>query len=312
MSQVAPSRDTRPTEPRKTRFIDTILADNLVQTEVIKGFVGRRLRANRLVQSTNGRSGNACGIDHTLVYHIGGGKAERFDGRKCTGTSEKLRATTLMPARQENNWDLPDGVDVLHLYLDDHDLRHFAASEFGFDPARLELRDHMGVDDPFMHHLGPLVLAELRSDLPQTQLMLDGFDAVVAGHMLRAYSNMSQIVLETEERARNHHDADVVHAARELLLDRLDENLSAKEIGQMLDISPYRLMRLFKREVGVSMHQFVMQERVAQVFDRLKHTDDPLVEIAYDAGFSSQAHMSSVYTKVMGVSPGRHRASLRS
>ncbi|MEM8655536.1 MAG: AraC family transcriptional regulator [Pseudomonadota bacterium] len=217
-----------------------------------------------------------------------------------------------MPAHQEAAWLLPDGVDVLHLYIDDDDLKHFAASEYGFDDNRLEMRDQMAVDDPFMQHLAPLVLHELQSDLPQTHLMLDGFDAVIAGHMLRAYSNMSDIVVEAEARERNYRDMNAVNAARDMLMDRLDENLTAKEIAKELDIEPYRLMRLFKREVGLSIHQFVMQKRVAYVCDQLKNSNTTLVDIAYDAGFSNQPHMSTAYSKFMGISPGRHRKVLRS
>ncbi|MEM8655833.1 MAG: helix-turn-helix transcriptional regulator [Pseudomonadota bacterium] len=170
----------------------------------------------------------------------------------------------------------------------------------------------MGVEDKFMHHLGPLVLQELQSDLPQTHLMLDGFDSVIAGHMLRAYSNMSEIVVATEAREANHRDKELVKATRDLILDRLDENLTAHEIGAILNVGPFRLMRLFKKEVGLSLHQFVLQSRVAYVRDQLKHSDTALVDLAYDAGFSSQAHMNSTYSKIMGVAPGRHRVILRS
>ncbi|WP_299613899.1 AraC family transcriptional regulator [uncultured Tateyamaria sp.] len=173
------------------------------------------------------------------------------------------------------------------------------------------MRDYMGVDDKFMQHLGPLVLQELKSDLPQTHLMLDGFDYVIAGHMLRAYSNMSEIVVATEARESKHRDTELVKATRDLVLDRLDENLTAQEIGHIRDVSPFRLMRLFKNEMGISLHQFVLQNRVAYVRYQLKHSDTPLVDLAYDAGFSSQSHMNASYTKIMGISPGRHRKQLR-
>lgn len=71
-------------------------------------------------------------------------------------------------------------------------------------------------------------------------------------------------------------------------------------------------MRMFKRELGTTMHQLVMQERVAYVKDRLVYSADSLAEISYDAGIASQSHMSTCYAKNMGISPGRHRQRLRS
>lgn len=312
MTRALISKDSRPNEPRGKRFIDNVFSDQFTQTELLNGFVGRRLRANRLIQRVDGLSEVAGALDHTFIYHIGGGSAHRYEGRRKTGVSEKLRTATMAPAFQDNGWEIPHDVDVLHLYLDDNDLKHFAASEFGFDVNRLEMHDYMGVEDKFMHHLAPLVVQELQSDLPQTHLMLDGFDAVIAGHMLRAYSNMADIVLEAEARERDHKDRNMVKAARDLLMDRLDENLSSKDIGEMLGVSPFRLMRMFKREVGITMHQFVLQKRVAYVHDQIKNTKRPLIEIAYDAGFANQAHMNTVYTRMMGVSPGRHRRTLQS
>ncbi|MEM8775984.1 MAG: AraC family transcriptional regulator, partial [Pseudomonadota bacterium] len=79
-----------------------------------------------------------------------------------------------------------------------------------------------------------------------------------------------------------------------------------------LDTGPFRLMRLFKREVGLTMHQFVIKKRIEYVKDQLANSKLSLVQIAYDAGFSSQSHMNACYVKEMGISPGRHRQILKS
>lgn len=294
------------------RLYDQILNDGIAHSDLIHRFVGRRLRANRLVQKSDGMGNPITGIDHTLVFQMGGGKVERYADGKRTGVNDKLRVSTLIPAYETTSWYLHEETHVMHLYIDDTDLRRFAEIEYGFDPDSLEMRALMGVDDKFMQHLAPLVLEELKSDLPQTHLMLDGFDSVIAGHLLRAYSNMSDVVLRREEKAKHQRDMEAARRARDILLDRLSENISATQIAAELGISPFRLMRMFKREFGTTMHQFVMQERVAYVKDRLVNSADSLAEISYDAGFASQSHMSTCYAKVIGIPPGRHRQRLRS
>lgn len=289
------------------RLFDQIMNDGIAYSDLIHGFVGRRLRANRLVQKTDGLGSPITGIDHTLVFQLSGGRVERYSGQKRTGVNEKLRVSTLIPAFETTSWYLPGEIDVMHLYIDDVDLRRFAEMEYGFDPNCLEMRPMMGVDDKFMQHLAPLVLEELKSDLPQTHLMLDGFDSVIAGHLLRAYSNMSDVVLGREEKEKHQRDMKVARRARDILLDRLSENISAAEIATELEISPYRLMRMFKREVGTTMHQFVLQERVALVRHRLANSNDPLIDIAFDAGFASQQHMTAAFKSAMGVPPGEYR-----
>ncbi|MEM8848484.1 MAG: hypothetical protein AAGE03_00475 [Pseudomonadota bacterium] len=168
------------------RFRDRLDRSTTMETDVLNGFVGRRLRAAQYVQRTAGHTVVPGSIDHTLVFRLGGGRARRFDGARQTGQAEGRHTTTLIPAQATYGWELPDDSSVLHMYVDDADLRRFAHQEFDIDPDRLEMRDYMGQNDPFMHHLGPLVLQELQSDLPQSHLLLDGFDGIIAGHMLRA------------------------------------------------------------------------------------------------------------------------------
>lgn len=281
--------------------------EQALYNEVVRGFVGRRLRAKELVQQTDGLGSTTVKPDHTLVFHIEGGPVERYQGGKLTGRNERNKTSTLVPANTEADWCIPDPTRILHLYLDDSDLRHFALQEFGYENSQLEVHDHMGVEDQFMHHFGSVVLEELKSDLPKTQLTLDGFDYVVAGHILRAYSNMSDKVVADLEREAQYSNKEMVRQVQEILLDRLSENVSAAELSEELDVSPFRLMRLFKSEVGISMRQFLMQRRIAFVKDRLAHSNDRLVDIAIDAGFSSQSHMSVCFKAAIGVPPGQYR-----
>ncbi|MEM8593038.1 MAG: hypothetical protein AAGF13_10980, partial [Pseudomonadota bacterium] len=230
---------------RPARFLDHISVNRHMNTDIVNGFVGRRLRANRLSQCTLGVTEAASGIDHTLVFHISGGRATRVQGGKVTGRSTKLRTATLIPAFSDASWDMPENVEVLHLYLDDHDLRRFGAQEYDIDPDKLEMRDLMCVDDRFMRNLAPVILDELQSELPKSRLLLDGFDAVVAGHMLRAFSNMADVVLLRDERDTSQSDLQAVTQARDYLLDNLSTNMGLEALAAQVGLSPFRLMRKF-------------------------------------------------------------------
>ncbi|MEM8593037.1 MAG: AraC family transcriptional regulator [Pseudomonadota bacterium] len=295
----------------RNRMLDRITSSGSLSTHHITGFVGRTLRASRLSQSTQGLSEVFTGIDHTLVYHISGGPAERFEGGKCTGRSDKIGTSTFVPAFSAASWLLHSVTDVLHLYVDDSDLRRFAAQEYDINPDRLEMHDHMGVEDAFMKHLGPLVIQELQSDLPQSHLMLDGFDTAVAAHLLRDYSNMSEIVLARDALGRKQGDHKAVCRVREILTDNLAEDIGLEDLADEVGVSLLRLMRLFKAEMGMTIRQFVVQERVAFVRQKLSDTNETLAAIAVDAGFTDQPHMSSTFKAMVGVSPASYRRATR-
>lgn len=222
--------------------------DGELHDEVVQSFVGRRLRARHIEQRTQGFGTTGNSPNHTLVFHISGGAVERYDGRRRTGHNDKSGATTAVPAHAENRWHIPQSANILHLYLDDTDLRHFALREFGYDDDKLEVRDHMGVDDGFMQHFGCMVLEELRSNLPKSQLTLDGFDYTVAGHILRAYSNFSDKTAAYFEEKAKQCTRRQIRTIQDILNDRMAENISASELGDEIGISPFRLMRLFKSE----------------------------------------------------------------
>ncbi|MEM8825187.1 MAG: AraC family transcriptional regulator [Pseudomonadota bacterium] len=280
------------------------------KTTVLHSFNGRRIRASRLVRRTAGVAPTEARRSHSLIFQLGGGTAYRHDGGRNT---EKNRpgGTTLIPANVTSAWDLSEGIELLQMQISDSYLRRFASLEFDIDADRLEMHDRIDVEDPFVRDLAGLVLQELKRDQGPSDMLLEHFDSVLSGHILRSYSNMSDLVDTQTMTERGRKDEEAVRRAQEILLDRLSENISADDLARTLGISPFRLMRCFKAELGVSIHRFVMESRVAFVRDRLLHSDDRLIAIALDAGFASQSHMTSSYTSLVGISPGRHRRQMR-
>ena len=64
--------------------------------------------------------------------------------------------------------------------------------------------------------------------------------------------------------------------------------------------------------MGSSPHQYVLDRRIARAREQLELGGDSLANIAYAFGFSSQAHMTSIFKKRIGVTPGRYRNDRRS
>ncbi|MEM8848483.1 MAG: AraC family transcriptional regulator [Pseudomonadota bacterium] len=282
-----------------------------VQTEVLQSFEGRRLRASRLVRRTVGIVATESRQTHSLIFHMGGGTAYRHDGRRRTGRANHPGTTTLVPAHLASAWDLSEGIDLLQVQIEDSRLRRFASREFDIDPDRLEMHDLIDVADPFMRDIAPAILRQLSTSRRHSDAVLDNFDTVLSSHILRTYSNLPDIASTQPDKTRGNVAREAVRRARDILLDNLDKNISATKLADEIGIGPFRLMRCFKAEMGVSLHRFVIESRVALVRDRLLQTDAPLIQIALDAGFANQSHMTSTYTAVMGITPGRHRREMR-
>lgn len=89
--------------------------------------------------------------------------------------------------------------------------------------------------------------------------------------------------------------------------ERLAENLPLAEVAREAGMSPWHFHRTFTAVTGDTPASYVRRRRVAESCRRLRETDAPLVEIALDGGFASQASFTRAFTRHTGVSPGAYR-----
>jgi AraC family transcriptional regulator len=61
--------------------------------------------------------------------------------------------------------------------------------------------------------------------------------------------------------------------------------------------------------IGISPYQYLLQQRVERAKQLLKQTNQPIVEIALDCGFSSHSHLSKQFRQLAGMTPKAFRVS---
>ena len=57
----------------------------------------------------------------------------------------------------------------------------------------------------------------------------------------------------------------------------------------------------------MSPHQYLLRRRIERALQMLKETQVSLAGVAYELGFSSQGHFSTMFRKAAGVSPSEYR-----
>ena len=70
-------------------------------------------------------------------------------------------------------------------------------------------------------------------------------------------------------------------------------------------------MRAFKAATGVPPHRFVSERRLEYAKRLIESGDAPFSELALACRFSSQANFSRAFRRVVGMSPGTYRRSVR-
>ena len=74
-------------------------------------------------------------------------------------------------------------------------------------------------------------------------------------------------------------------------------------------ISPFHMIREFKKAFGLTPHQFQMQCKVRKAQKLLK--ERPAAEVTFDAGFYDQSHMDRCFKKVVGLSPKEYKKAVK-
>jgi AraC family transcriptional regulator len=95
--------------------------------------------------------------------------------------------------------------------------------------------------------------------------------------------------------------------ARDILHDRLAENLSHAELAGLVGIHPVHLARRFRAAYRCTMGEYVRRLRVERACDQMRQSGTPLTRIAAMAGFADQSHFSRTFKRMTGMTPREFR-----
>ncbi|MBW4535577.1 MAG: AraC family transcriptional regulator [Pleurocapsa minor HA4230-MV1] len=213
--------------------------------------------------------------------------------------------TILIPAGQPSYWCRHKGdiCTPLHICLKPKFIKQIAdASEI--DTKGIDLINCFGKQDLQLHQIAMLLLAELRSGGIMGRLYVESLTQALVIHLLRHYSEVTHITPQNRSLTgvQLQRVIDYIHS-------HLDRDLSLVEIAKVINISPTYFASLFKRAIGTSPHQYVIQQRVEQAKLMLSKTDWAIADIALQVGFSSQSHLTQQFKRLTGMTPKQVRPS---
>jgi len=95
------------------------------------------------------------------------------------------------------------------------------------------------------------------------------------------------------------------------LASRSAEHHTLAEMAGSARLSRYHFLRTFKNVAGVTPHQFLLRLRLRDAATRLATSEDPITEIALDAGFDDLSNFIRGFRAEFGLVPRRYRAVAR-
>ncbi|WP_139903105.1 helix-turn-helix domain-containing protein [Clostridium thermarum] len=87
----------------------------------------------------------------------------------------------------------------------------------------------------------------------------------------------------------------------------LYENISVSDLAEILDVNPNYLSELFKKEVGITLSEYIQREKIEEAKRLLTSTLDPILYISARLNFHDQSHFTKLFKKFTGLTPKKYR-----
>lgn len=106
-------------------------------------------------------------------------------------------------------------------------------------------------------------------------------------------------------------DAPLANKAARALEEQFESTVSIDDLASTLGVHRVYLARVFRARWRCSPREYLQRTRVRAAARALSGSARPLADIALDAGFSDQAHMSRLFARQTGMTPAAFRRLAR-
>ena len=129
-------------------------------------------------------------------------------------------------------------------------------------------------------------------------------EAGQTAHLLRSVLILLLDTLRTPKNllGEKNHQNKIVHTAIEYINQNLDKPLTIRSIAQVCSISESSLSHIFKKEMYIPLHKFIVKKRLIQAHHRICAGEAATV-VAMDCGFGDYSGFYKQYKNAFGFPP---------
>ncbi len=96
---------------------------------------------------------------------------------------------------------------------------------------------------------------------------------------------------------------------QDTIMEKPENIYLIEEMAEDSQISPFHMIRKFKKAFGLTPHQFQMQCKVRKA-QKLLEMNESIPDVAYEAGFCDQSHMDRCFQKIVGMTPSQYQDAI--
>ncbi len=178
------------------------------------------------------------------------------------------------------------------------------------------------------HMIDTEALQEIRQDLLQslyvylndreilaTQLFLDPLSVQMERKATDSVMDMMRwqiyVVTKTQNYVEEVEHADSIANKVKLYISRhYRENITRTTIAESVFLTPEYMAKIFKKEIGMSVRQFLAEYRVGKAKELLARPNIRISDVAQKVGFDNFSYFSTVFKKVTGKTPNDYHTEI--
>lgn len=105
----------------------------------------------------------------------------------------------------------------------------------------------------------------------------------------------------------NKGDGDYTRQAKDYIARHYREKIYLADIADAICINQTYLSKLFAREAGMTIQEYICKVRVERAANLLRYSDEEISTIALYVNFPSQSYFGKMFRKYMGMTPLEYR-----
>lgn len=100
-----------------------------------------------------------------------------------------------------------------------------------------------------------------------------------------------------------------VARAEHYIEQHFNENITVSKLSELVNMSASSFNRIFKKEMKMTPIEYLIEIRIQKSKKLLIRKQIPITEIAMRCGFSSSAHFSASFSRLLNITPSEYRNS---
>jgi len=192
--------------------------------------------------------------------------------------------------------------DILHLRIPNAMIGEYVSMGCGQKLTSPRIADHPIVD-PVVERLARALIHAEELVGAFGQSYADGISLAITARLLGGHSGCSS---STGNRASGLAKWRLKRAT-DFMMANVAQSIGLADIAAAAGLSRMHFAAQFRVTTGLQPHEYLQRQRIERTQELLLNTDLPLVEIAFEAGFKTQSHFTTVFSRVVGQTPNAWR-----